>query len=229
MQSGAATVNNPGGAAPVVPVVVAQPSTSCTTKPTDAVTIDSNSFGDDDCASIDMTFVNGTESPQTLRFGAQGQNGLYTILGLPIDASNVAGVTADAGDGAVASVGPLQGMNWLTQNGIIVTALEITILAGTNQGQQKVTLNRLSVNVTDKCKTTTVKPKCGECFNSNDPTVYLFQFCRALDYYNNAQYTLVAGGSVNIQIRYAALATAQGYVGCTGQYQGLPITPAIVG
>lgn len=193
----------------------------CCSKPTDAVTIDSNSFGSDDCADIDFTFVNGTAETQILRFGKPGQAGVYQKLNLTPDASNVAGVTADAGDGAQPNVLPLQGFNFLTQDGIVVTGMEIEILAGGNaQGAQKVILNRQSVNVTDKCRTTRVKPSCSECINDNDPLTYFFKFCRMWDAYNSADYALLAGASVNVKIHYAGLATAKGIVACAGANKG---------
>lgn len=206
----------------------AQSAPSCATKGTDSVTIDSNSFGDDNCADIDLTFVNGTEFAQILRFGAPGQAGLYQKLNMVADASNVAGVTADAGDGAQPNVLPLQAFNWLTQDGIVVTGMEVEILAGGNpQAAQKLTLNRQSPNVTDKCKTTRVKPSCSECINDNDPQTYFYRFCRMWDSYNSADYTLIAGGSVNIKIHYAGLATAKGIVACAGANKGQVVTQIV--
>lgn len=198
---------------------------TCTTKPTDAVTIDSNSFGSDDCADISFTFANTTNETQVLRFGKPGQAGVYQKLNLSVDASNVAGVTADAGDGPQANVLPLQGFNFLTQDGIVVTGFEVEIISGGNtQANQKVTLVRQSVNVTDKCKTTRVRPDCSLCINQNDPQVYLFKFCRMWDAYNHADYPLLAGASVNIKVYYAGLATAKGVVACAGQYAGQVVT-----
>lgn len=194
---------------------------ACCAKPTDAVTIDSNSFGSDDCADIDITFVNATAETQILRFGKPGQAGIYQKLNLTPDASNVAGVTADAGDGAQPNVLPLQGFNFLTQDGIVVTGMEIEILAGgAPQGAQKVILVRQSVNVTDKCRTTRVKPSCSECVNDNDPLTYFFKFCRMWDAYNHADYALLAGASVSVKIHYAGLATGKGIVACAGANRG---------
>lgn len=200
----------------------------CCSKPTDSVTIDSNSFGSDDCADIDFTFVNGTQETQILRFGKPGQAGIYQKLNLTPDASNVAGVTADAGDGAQPNVLPLQGFNFLTQDGIVVTGMEIEILSGGNsQAVQKVILNRQSVNVTDKCRTTRVKPSCSECINDNDPQTFFFKFCRMWDAYNSADYALIAGASVNVKIHYAGLATAKGIVACAGANRGQLVTAIV--
>ncbi len=205
-------------------VTVNQPqntTNSCATKPTDSITIDSNSFGDDDCADIEFAIVNNSGEDQVIRLGKPGQAGVYQKLGLVADASNVAGVTADAGDGPEPNVLPLQGFNFLTQDGIVVTALEIEIVAGGNlQGAQKVKLQRQSVNVTDKCRTTKVKPTCSECFNDTDPLTYLFKFCRMWDAYNHADYTILEGSSVTLRVYYAGLATAKGIVACAGTNKG---------
>lgn len=200
----------------------------CCSTPTDAVTIDSNSFGNDDCADIDFTFLNNTEETQILRFGKPGQAGIYQKLNLDADASNVAGVTADAGDGAQPNVLPLQGFNFLTQDGIVVTGMEIEILAGGNaQAAQKIILVRQSVNVVDKCSTTRVKPSCSECINDNDPQTFFFKFCRMWDAYNHADYNLLAAASVNVKIHYAGLATAKGIVACAGANRGQVVTAIV--
>lgn len=224
LQNGSCTQNEP-----VAKAIIVNPGNDggkeCCSAPTNAVTIDSNSFGNDDCADIDFTFVNTTQETQTLVFGKRGQAGLYQILGFPADASNVAGVTADAGSGAVPNVGPLQGFNWITQDGIVVTGFEISVLSGGNaQAVQKVILDRQSVNITDKCKRTIVKPSCSECVNENDPQTFFFKFCRMFDAYNSAEYNLIAGASVEVKIHYAGLATAKGIVACAGVNKGMVVT-----
>lgn len=210
--------NPPSGGA----VVINQnPPTQCTTKKTDAIVIDSNAFGDDNCADVEFVFVNSTDDTQILRFGPQGRAGVYQILDQPADASNVAGVTADVGEGAMPNVLPLQGFNFLGQNGVIITRVEVQINSNSpTQNGQKLTANRYSINVLDSAKRTTFKPLCSECFNDNDPITYSFPVCRAVDYYNNLEYPIVAGATITLKVTYAALATGLGYVACNGQYQG---------
>lgn len=227
LQQGACTITE----SPAEAVIVKQASRKteeCCSKPTDSVTIDSNSFGSDQCADIEFTLENNTEETQIVRFGKPGQAGVYQKLNLEADASNVAGVTADAGDGPEPNVLPLQGFNFLTQDGIVVTGIEIEVLAGGDaQGSQRLSLVRQSVNVTDKCRTTRVRPSCPECPQDNAPQVFFYKFCRMWDAYNHADYSLLPGASVTARIHYAGLATAKGVVACAGTNAGQIVTQIV--
>lgn len=228
LQQGACTITE----APAEAVIIkngASRTEECCSKPTDSVTIDSNSFGSDSCADIDFTFENNTAETQTIRFGKPGQAGIYQKLNLTPDVSNVAGVTADAGDGPQPNALPLQGFNFLTQDGIVVTGMEIEISSTDTptQASQRLILVRQSVNVTDKCRTTRVKPSCSECINDNDPQTFFFKFCRMWDAYNHADYPIVPGAIINVKIHYAGLATAKGVVACAGANQGQLVTQIV--
>lgn len=202
---------------------VVKDDSECCAKPTDAVLLDSMSIGSDECDSIFFTIVNNTAETQILRGGKPGQAGVYQKLQLTPDASNVAGVTADSGDGSgpQPNVLPWQGMNFITQDGILVTGWEITVNAGpAAQANQNITLVRQSANISDKCRTKRIRPACPECPQDSAPDTRLFKFCRLLDAYNHVDYPLLPGANVDIRIFYAGLATAKGIVACSGPNAG---------